>query len=232
MRGVNAVLRASLAEQLAALRGVDPGELPEPLLDVVVESVPLPGGELFLPRPRDWEALRDAEALAQRPIPYWARSWPSGVKLAGALAADPPRPGRRVLELGCGLGLPSLVAARANAVVLATDGATDAVAYAAHGLALNELEADVAHVDWSKHGDALAERGPWDLVLASDVLYTRQNVESALRLFPRLVALGGELVIADPDRAGTRDFLAAARATFHLWTRRDGELALHRLTRR
>jgi predicted nicotinamide N-methyase len=78
----------------------------------------------------------------------------------------------------------------------------------------------------------LAERGPWDLVLASDVLYTRQNVESALRLFPRLVALGGELVIADPDRAGTRDFLAAARATFHLWTRRDGELALHRLTRR
>jgi predicted nicotinamide N-methyase len=198
----------------------------------VVRRVELPGGDVLLPAPRDWEALRDAEALAQRPIPYWARSWPSGVALAGVLAADPPRPGRRVLELGCGLGLPSIVAARADALVLATDGSTDAVAYAAHGFALNEVEGEVAHVDWGEHADALAERGPWDLVLASDVLYTRQNVEVALRLFPRLLALGGELVLADPDRAGARDFLAAARAMFHLRTRRDGDIALHRLTLR
>jgi predicted nicotinamide N-methyase len=229
---VTAALRASLAEQLAALRGTPADALPAPLLDVVVRPVPLPGGDVLLPCPRDWEALRDAEAVAQRPIPYWARSWPSGVALAGALAADPPRPGRRVLELGCGLGLPSIVAARAGALVLATDGSTDAVAYAAHGMALNEVEGEVAHVDWGEHGEALTERGPWDLVLASDVLYTRQNVDVALRLFGRMLALGGELVIADPDRAGTRDFLAAARATFHLWTRREGEVALHRLTKR
>jgi predicted nicotinamide N-methyase len=229
---VSAALRASLAEQLAALRGVPADALPAPLLDVVVRPVELPGGDVFLPRPRDWEALRDAEALAHRPIPYWARPWPAGTLLATALATDPPRPGRRVLELGCGLGLPSIVAARSGAVVLATDGAPDAVAYAAHGLALNEVQADVAVVDWNEHGKALAERGPWDLVLASDVLYTRQNVEVALRLFPRLLGLGGELLVADPDRAGARDFLAAARATFHLWSRRDGDLALHRLTPR
>jgi predicted nicotinamide N-methyase len=225
-------LRASLIEQLAALREEPAETLPEPLLDVVVLPVELPGGDVFLPRPRDWEALRDAEALAQRPIPYWARPWPAGTLLARTLAESPPRPGRRVLELGCGLGLPSIVAARAGAVVLATDGSTDAVAYAAHGLALNEVNAEVAVVDWSEHGDALAERGPWDLVLASDVLYTRQNVEVALRLFPRLLALGGELLLSDPDRAGARDFLAAARATFHLWTHREDDLALHRLTPR
>jgi predicted nicotinamide N-methyase len=229
---VTTALHASLAEQLAALRGEPAERLPAPLLDVVLETVALPGGDVVLPRPRDWEALRDAEALAQRPIPYWARSWPSGVALARALAEDPPRPGRRVLELGCGLGLPSIVAARAGAGVLATDGSSDAVAYAAHGLALNEAEAEVAVVDWSEHGEALVQRGPWDLVLASDVLYTRGNVEVALRLFPRLIALGGELRLADPDRAGARDFLAAARATFHLWTQRDGDVGLHRLTPR
>jgi hypothetical protein len=38
--------------------------------------------------------------------------------------------------------------------------------------------------------------------------------------------------MADPDRAGARDFLASARATFHLWTRREGDIALHTLTRR
>ena len=113
-----------------------------------------------------------------------------------------------MLELGCGLALPSVVAARAGARVLATDGATDAVAFAAHVLALNEVEGEVAHVDWSTHGDALVARGPFDLVLAADVLYTKANVDAALELFPRLVAPGGELRIADPNRAGAQRFLA------------------------
>jgi predicted nicotinamide N-methyase len=134
-----------------------------------------------------------------------------------------------VLELGCGLGLPSIVAARAGADVLATDGSEDAVAFAAHSLALNELDGEVAQVDWAKQGDALAARGPWDLVLAADVLYLQGNVGLALDLVPRLVAPGGEIRIADPRRAGTRDFLAAARARFSVSTRQDDDVAIHRL---
>jgi predicted nicotinamide N-methyase len=181
--------------------------------------------------PADWEALRHEEGGAGRPIPYWARLWPSGQALAGALAADPPVPGARVLELGCGLALPSIIAARAGADVLATDGSTDAVAFAAHGMALNEVVADVAHASWTEHGDALAARGPFDVVLAADVLYTRANVETALRLLPRLLAPRGVVRIADPGRAGTRDFLAAARGTFRLATAHDGDVALHTLRR-
>ena len=129
-----------------------------------------------------------------------------------------------MLELGCGLALPSVVAARAGARVLATDGATDAVAFAAHVLALNEVEGEVAHVDWSTHGDALVARGPFDLVLAADVLYTKANVDAALELFPRLVAPGGELRIADPNRAGAQRFLAA----FEVYTEPGaGRLAAH-----
>jgi predicted nicotinamide N-methyase len=228
----SAVLRTSLSERLAVLRGVDPGELPRALLDVTVHRMALPVGEAYLVRPTDWEQLRHEEGGAGRPAPYWATAWPSGLALAAALARDPPAPGTRVLELGCGLGLPSIVCARAGARVLATDGATDAVAFAAHSMALNELDAEVAHVDWAQQGDALAARGPWDLVLAADVLYTRANVEVALRLLPRLVAPGGEIRLADPRRAGGRDFLAAARATFAVCTRTDGDIALHRLRRR
>jgi predicted nicotinamide N-methyase len=167
-------------------------------------------------RPADWEQLRHEEGGAGRPVPYWARPWPSGLALAAAVAARPPAAGARVLELGCGLGAPSIVAAHAGARVLATDGAADAVAFAAHALALNEADAEVAHADWSSGGEALVRRGPWDLVLAADVLYTRGNVETALRLLPRLVAGGGEVRLADPQRTGGRDFLAAARRIFHL----------------
>jgi predicted nicotinamide N-methyase len=225
----HAVLRASLTRELAALRGVTPGELPSALLDLTVHRLDLPGGEAYLVRPADWEELRHAEGGAGRPVPYWATAWPSGLALAAALAADPPARGSRVLELGCGLGLPSIVCARAGARVLATDGSTDAVAFAAHSLALNEVDAEVAHVDWERQGDALAARGPWDVVLAADVLYTRANVETALRLLPRLLGPDGEVRLADPRRAGARDFLAAARATFTVRTRTDGEVALHRL---
>ena len=196
-------LRTSLGERLAALRGVPADALPPALLDISVRRV----GIAYYVCPASWEQLRHEEGGAGRPVPYWARPWPSGVGLAGHLHDHPVEAGTRVLELGCGLALPSVIAAQQGARVLATDGSTDAVVFAAHTLALNEVEGDVAHVDWSTHGDALIERGPFDLVLAADVLYTKANVEAAAALFPKLVKPGGKLLIADPNRAGAQYFL-------------------------
>jgi predicted nicotinamide N-methyase len=225
-------LRVSLAERLAALRSVEEGALPPALLDVSVQRFVVGSQEVVLILPRDWEQLRHEEGGAGRPVPYWARPWPSGLALAGALAEPEVAVtlrGARVLELGCGLGAPSVVAARAGADVLATDGVEDAVAFAAHVLALNEVVAEVARVDWAAHGEALVARGPFDVVLAADVLYTRGNVEVALTLWRRLLAPGGVLRVADPLRAGTRDFLAAARGMFDVVSteRRDDGVALH-----
>src|SRR4051794_17448618 len=187
-------LKVSLAGQLAALRGVQPEQLPPALLDVSVRRV----GDAYYVCPADWEQLRHEEGGAGRPIPYWARPWPSGVSLAAHLKDHPPEKGAKVLELGCGLALPSVVAARAGARALAPDGHTDAVAFAAHVLALNEVEGEVARVDWADHAGHLVDRGPWDLVLAADVLYTSENVDAALRLIPHLVAPTGTLLLADP----------------------------------
>jgi predicted nicotinamide N-methyase len=230
--GALTAVKSSLREQLAALRGVPTGELPAPLLDVTVRRIEVPGGDVFLLRPADWEALREEEGAAGRPVPFWARPWPAGNALAADLGRRPPPPGTRVLELGCGLAAPSIVAARAGAVVLATDGATDAVVFAAHSLALNEVEGDVAHAAWAEDGDALARRGPFDLVLAADVLYTPANADAALRLLPRLLAPWGEVLLADPGRANARSFLAAARATFAVRRRQAGAVTIYRLTPR
>jgi predicted nicotinamide N-methyase len=84
----------------------------------------------------------------------------------------PPVAGLRVVELGCGLGLPSLVASARGAQVVATDWAADAVELLAENAARNGL-AVVAEVrDWRQ---TWPER--FDLVLAADVLYERRNVE-------------------------------------------------------
>ena len=211
-------LAVSLTERLRA-------DAPAELLDVEVRTVDLGAGEeAYLARPRDWEALREAEALARRGVPYWAMLWPSGLHLARAIAAGPPLAGRRVLELGCGLALPSIAAARSGASVLAVDVHSDAAVFAAHNLALNGLTGDVAVAGWQE----LPPGEPFDLVLAADVLYLRANVESLLRALPRLAR---EAWIADPNRNGAREFLAAARKQFRLRSERGEDISLHRLTR-
>jgi predicted nicotinamide N-methyase len=210
-------LRASLSEQLVRMRGG--GTLPAPLLDVVSEELEAAGEAFTIIRPADWAELRHQEGAEGRSAPYWAIAWPSGLALADALA-ERELAGTRVLELGCGLAVPSLVAARRGATVVATDAAPDAVVFAAHNLALNDLEGEVVQVDW-RDADALADGGPWDLVLAADVLYLRHNVEALLRVLPRLIGRSGEALVADPSRAGGRDFLAAARRIFSVETSED-----------
>jgi predicted nicotinamide N-methyase len=141
--------------------------------------------------------------------PYWAELWSSGVELALAVAKHAPY-GRAVLEIGCGLGLPSVAAAMAGARVLATDRSPDAVAFAAHNARRSGTGVETAAVSWTP-GDTLVERGPWDLVLAADVLYSDRNVAELLALLPRLLAGGGELWIADPGRPQAAGFAASAR---------------------
>jgi predicted nicotinamide N-methyase len=198
--------------------------MPAPLLDVVMEKMALPGGAAAVARPRDWPALREAEAELGRDAPYWAVPWASGIALARALAEE-DLAGRRVLELGTGLGLGAIGAARAGARVLALDGAPEAVVFAAHNLALNELEGETALARFS---DAPGEA--WDLVIAADVLYQRDNVGALLRVLPRLLGRRGELWLADPGRAGAGEFLAAAKKVWRVRSQPDpeeGELTLH-----
>ena len=218
-------LRASLIQQMTRLRG----DAPDALVDAVVEPVELPGGPVMRARPRSFDAVREAEALAgpARPTPYWASQWPSGVALARYVASQ-DLAGVRVLEVGCGLGLPSVAAARAGASVLATDGSAEAVVYAAHNLAMNRLEGDVAAADWRDLPDM--DAAPWDLVIGADLLYRPDNHESLQEILPSLT--GGEVWIADPGRGGCRDFLATARARWRIESVSDpvnGDLRIHRL---
>src|SRR3954471_8674155 len=87
-------LRASLTERLPALRGVPVHALPPALLDVTVRRVRVPGGDVFLVHPVDWEQLRHEEGGAGRPVPYWATPWPSGAVLARRARGAPAAAGR------------------------------------------------------------------------------------------------------------------------------------------
>jgi predicted nicotinamide N-methyase len=155
-------------------------------------------------RPADAAALIDEQAFAQRDefLPYWAELWPSARRLATVVAAADLR-GLRVLELGCGLGLPAIAAARAGAEVLATDWAPEAIEAAAANARRNAVALRCAVVDW-RDAQALRDAGPFDRVLAADVLYERRHVEPLIALMTRLQS---ELWLADPGRPALEAFV-------------------------
>ena len=92
------------------------------------ERLALGGHELVLRRPDDPESLIDEARFAEDEfLPYWAELWPSAVALAHQVVAL-DLTGKAVLELGCGLAVPSFAAVLAGAEsVLATDWAPEAV---------------------------------------------------------------------------------------------------------
>src|SRR4051812_16630863 len=191
--------------------------------DLVEEVVAIAGRDLCLLRPRDAEALLDDEAFEHEEfLPYWAELWPSALALARAIGTRALH-GARTLELGCGLGLPSLAAAAAGGRVLATDRAPDAVAMTARNAERNGLVLDTLACSWTEP-EALIERGPWELVLASDVLYGARNGEALLPLLPRLLAPRGEVWLADPGRPAAEGFLADAAEVFEIVRRAAPEV--------
>jgi predicted nicotinamide N-methyase len=201
---------------------------------VIADRIALPGGEVELMRPPDAEALLSEEAFEHEEfLPYWAELWASAVALAHDVSLRSLR-GAPTLELGCGLGLPSIAAARAGARVLATDWSPDAVRATAANAERNGVDVETLECSWAEPAPLL-DRAPWPLVLASDVLYERRNVELLLGLLPRLVDESSLVLLADPGRVPAERFLAAAPE--HGWTVRSvaspraGRVLIHRLRR-
>jgi predicted nicotinamide N-methyase len=198
--------------------------------DLVEEVVPVGGRDLRLLRPRDAEALLDEEAFEREEfLPYWAELWPSSLALARTIAGRALR-GARTLELGCGLGLPSIAAALAGGRVTATDWSPEAVAMTADNAERNGAALETLVCSWTTP-EPLLERAPWDLILASDVLYEARNGDILLELLPRL---GADVLLADPGRRPAARFLEAAAREWEITSRRVPELAngaVHRLRR-
>lgn len=153
-----------------------------------------------LVHPAAAEALLDeADFERDERLPYWADLWPSATALARRLDRK-SLAGVRAIELGCGVGLPTVVALARGAEVLATDHYRAALDFARYNAGINlGKEPEARLLDWH----ALEEGGlpgGFDLVLAADVLYEKRSAAALAALIPALLAPGGEALVADPGR--------------------------------
>ena len=149
------------------------------------DAVHVGGLSVRLLRPSEPEELFAVAADERGDAPYWAELWPCARSLAAHLAGL-DLTGTRVLELGCGLALPSLVAALRGADVLASDYSADALERVAEsgrrtlGRRMPTLLADL------HEPSALLASGPFDLVLGADLLYDCTMASAMGALIPQI----------------------------------------------
>src|SRR6185369_1699327 len=136
-------------------------------------SIDVGGDAIALWRVADLERHVDREVLLAGDDPpeppYWAHLWTGALVLAAAVPAN----AGSVLELGCGLGLPGLVAARRGARVTFVDRLAAPLAFVRASAAANRV--GPVHLCVADFADE-ALRGSFDLILAAEVLYDRATL--------------------------------------------------------
>lgn len=192
---------------------------------LATQAIALPGMTVTLLKPRNADDLiSEADYVKDERLPYWADLWPSSETLAAYLLAQRvhlamvPAVARaaaegvapRLIELGCGLGLPTIAALHVGFDVLATDYYEDALPFAVYNAAHNVgRQPSTRMVDWTAMPQDL---GTFAVVMAADVLYEMRYAAILADVVTRVLAPGGVFLLADQGRIALSSFLEEAAA--------------------
>lgn len=153
----------------------------------------------------DQDALLDGVNEVEH-VPYGFLLWESAVALAHLLVERGAQlQGKRVLELGAGVGLAGLVAGALGATVWQTDHRADLLVLAEHNAQQNHVAAPHQFLaDWRTWNHT----APYDLILGADILYERAMHRYLAPIFRQNLAPGGQLLLSDPSRPQALELIA------------------------
>ncbi|WP_291518355.1 SAM-dependent methyltransferase [Acidovorax sp.] len=180
------------------------------------EDIAIPGAadliiRSLLDRQQFSDPLGTAEALgiSSAAWPLFGLLWPSGSQLAQRMATRPLNAGERVLEIGCGLALASMVCHRRGVDVTASDCHPLAAAFLLENLRLNgmlPLKYRTGQWGAASANTAADVQGRFDLIMGSDVLYERDARASLAQFLDRHATESAQIWIVDPDRGNRSAF--------------------------
>ena len=162
------------------------------------------------------EAMTPEEQLdpfAEDLCPYFGVLWPAAEALSIYLSDHSHLiQGKQVLELGCGLGLPSIVATQLGAKVLATDFHPDVEEYFLRNCRHTNIACSYKRLNWREDNSKL---GQFDVVIGSDVLYESKHPKEVAQGLLRYVKSKGKVLLSDPGRSHLQQFITAMNELGH-----------------
>lgn len=198
------------------------------------ETVIIEGRTYLIDHPGEADRLVNLPAVHEafakdEYMPYWADLWPASRMLAKAILHEPWTPGTEALEVGCGLGLPGVVALSMGLKMTFSDYDACALRFAADNARLNGYENfRTMQLDWrSPPGDL---RVP--IILASDLVYELRNVAPIVAFIKRVLRPDGVCLLTDQDRVPShalKELLHDEGLTFTTKMMRAGEPGGRRL---
>ena len=136
--------------------------------------------------------------------------WPSGSRLAERLALRPVSTHERILEIGCGLALSSLVGHRRGANITASDCHPLAGEFLRENLRLNKLSPmNYQHGHWGQHSEQHQDpkvNSRFDLIIGSDILYERDEQGDLAHYINEHLEDHAEVWVVDPNRGNRAHF--------------------------
>ncbi len=149
------------------------------------------------------DAISEEEFKKDERLPYWADIWPSAISLSEyVLENQNVFKGKKILELGCGLGLVGITVTAIGGDVLFTDYDPHALRFTQTNFKRNfSRPASVQLLDWRNPGHSES----FDVILDADILYEKRWLGPVLNILDKKLAMHGIAYVADPDRTVARE---------------------------
>jgi len=139
-------------------------------------------------------------------FPLWSKIWEATAVLSFQLAAITPDPAKRFLEIGAGMGVAGLAAAKMGHNMTITEYNKDAINFAKANARLNNLDnVDIRELDWN---NPLIE-GQFDYIIGSEVVFKEEDIMGLYLLFQRYLKPDGTIILAEGMRRTSLKFAKA-----------------------
>jgi predicted nicotinamide N-methyase len=146
-------------------------------------------------------------------FPLWAKIWKASWVLSGYLAELPPDVNQRLLEIGAGVGLVSIVATTFGHQITMTEYNSDALNFARANACLNNCpDLPIKKLDWNHP----RIKDQFDLIVAAEVIYDEASFPPLIRLFKSNLKPGGEIILASEIRASGKDLFGLFKSDFDI----------------
>ena len=138
-------------------------------------------------------------------LPFWGKIWEASIVLAAYLTAQPVRPGRKILEIGTGLGVSGLFAAAHGHEVTLSDHTVAILRFIRANVLLNNLEnVPIINVDWREP----AGEEHYDWIVGAEVIYHRPTYDDLVRFLLQMLKPHGTIFLAKSTSLPADTFFA------------------------